>query len=86
MPIDQTQPSVATDPSRPPWLPPWQGADYADNTQHHRRFDDWFLAGTPAATDRPRARHRLRVGRLHGRRRRPRCPMGTSSASMPSPR
>jgi trans-aconitate methyltransferase len=38
---------VATDPSRPPWLPPWQGADYAANTQHHRRFDDWFLAGTP---------------------------------------
>jgi SAM-dependent methyltransferase len=30
-------------------LAPWDGADYAANTAHHRRYDAWFLAGTPLA-------------------------------------
>src|SRR5690349_12303124 len=47
MPIDQKQPSVTADPRRPAWLPAWEGADYADNTGHHRRFDEWFLADLP---------------------------------------
>lgn len=29
------------------WLPEWVGAAYADNTGHHRRFDEWFLADLP---------------------------------------
>jgi len=28
-------------------LPPWDGALYAQNTAHHRAFDDAFLASTP---------------------------------------
>jgi trans-aconitate methyltransferase len=27
-----------------PWLPSWDGALYAANTQHHRAHDAWFLA------------------------------------------
>lgn len=35
------------------WLPDWEGADYADNTAHHRVFDEWFLRDLPLrATDR----------------------------------
>jgi trans-aconitate methyltransferase len=29
------------------WLPEWEGEHYADNTGHHRRFDEWFLADLP---------------------------------------
>lgn len=32
-----------------PWVPPWDGAEYAANTAHHRAFDDGFLADTPLA-------------------------------------
>lgn len=27
--------------------PAWDARAYASNTAHHRRFDDWFLEGTP---------------------------------------
>ena len=29
------------------WLPKWDGPLYAANTSHHRRYDEWFLEGTP---------------------------------------
>jgi trans-aconitate methyltransferase len=29
------------------WLPPWDGAEYAANTAHHRAYDAWFLEGLP---------------------------------------
>lgn len=36
-----------------PWLPEWDGARYAANTAHHRRYDDRFLATLPLTpTDR----------------------------------
>jgi trans-aconitate methyltransferase len=35
------------EPTEPTWLPDWQGASYAENTDHHRRFDEWFLADLP---------------------------------------
>src|SRR3954465_4937518 len=35
------------------WLPEWDGAAYAANTGHHRRYDEAFLATLPLApTDR----------------------------------
>jgi trans-aconitate methyltransferase len=30
-----------------PWLPDWDGAQYAANTDHHRRYDARFLATLP---------------------------------------
>lgn len=33
------------------WLPDWDGASYAANTAHHRRFDEAFLATTPLRQD-----------------------------------
>jgi trans-aconitate methyltransferase len=30
-----------------PWVPPWDGASYAANTGHHRRYDAEFLATLP---------------------------------------
>jgi ubiquinone/menaquinone biosynthesis C-methylase UbiE len=32
---------------RQPWLPTWDGALYAANTDHHRRYDDRFLSTLP---------------------------------------
>lgn len=38
---------------RSEWLPNWDGALYAANTEHHRRYDDRFLASLPlTASDR----------------------------------
>lgn len=36
-----------TTPTVPGWLPPWEGADYAANTSHHRAFDEWFFRDLP---------------------------------------
>lgn len=33
------------------WLPEWDGAAYAANTAHHRRYDDRFLASLPLQPD-----------------------------------
>src|SRR4051812_6350078 len=33
----------------PQWLPSWDGGLYAENTAHHRRYDDRFLATLPLA-------------------------------------
>src|SRR4051794_16440097 len=30
-----------------PWVPPWDGASYAANTAHHRRYDEEILATLP---------------------------------------
>src|SRR3954468_19123970 len=30
-----------------PWVPPWDGASYAANTGHHRRYDEEILATLP---------------------------------------
>jgi trans-aconitate methyltransferase len=53
MAIEQQTPTSAADPNRPAWLPAWDGTDYAANTDHHRQFDEWFLADLPVGrTDR----------------------------------
>ena len=33
------------------WLPEWDGAGYAANTSHHRRYDEDFLRSTPLRPD-----------------------------------
>lgn len=35
------------DVGQPGFLPPWDGASYAANTAHHRRYDEAFLASIP---------------------------------------
>lgn len=42
---------VGSPEARDDWLPPWDGALYAANTGHHRRYDGRFLATLPLRAD-----------------------------------